>query len=81
MNNGIAGTMARILYCEGAWGIANASYTQQYFTELSSNTIGFIGAVLYHAIHEYQDDGSRITVQFMGHMVECMYQEVCYTPS
>ena len=37
---------------------------------MSGNTMGLTGAVLYHAISEYNDEGGKKTIAFYGHLVE-----------
>lgn len=70
MNKSIAAVMARAFYSNGRWGIAAMTGNQEHFKTSSANLIALIGAVLYHAIKEFQDDGKRKTIAFNGHVVE-----------
>jgi hypothetical protein len=70
MNKVIASVMARAFYYNGRWGIAAMTGNQKHFETLSANMMAFIGAVLYHAIKEYHDDGKRKTIPFHGHIIE-----------
>jgi hypothetical protein len=66
--------MARAFYNNGKWGIATMTGNQSKFETLSANMIALVGAVLYNAVKEFQDDGKRKTIPFHGHLVEGMSQ-------
>ncbi|OAK93361.1 hypothetical protein IQ06DRAFT_382881 [Phaeosphaeriaceae sp. SRC1lsM3a] len=76
MNKSIAAVMARAFYSNGRWGIAAMTGNQEHFKTSSANLIALIGAVLYHAIKEFQDDGKRKTIAFNGHVVEDKYNAI-----
>ncbi|KAH5563463.1 hypothetical protein HBI24_248810 [Parastagonospora nodorum] len=44
---------------------------------LSANIIALIGTVLYNAIKEYYNDGTRKTIYFYGYTVENNYNAIC----
>jgi hypothetical protein len=71
--------MARAFYNTGKWGIAAMTGNQNRFESLSANMIAFVGAVLYNAIKEYQDDGKRKTIPFHGHLIEGRLQRYSTT--
>ncbi|KAH5291829.1 hypothetical protein HBI12_239050 [Parastagonospora nodorum] len=44
---------------------------------LQSNSLPLVGTVLYNAIKEYHDDGTRKTIYFHGHTIEDNYNAIC----
>ena len=69
-NVAIAGVLTRSFYTNGQWGIGYIVSDNDGFKIMSGNTMGLAGAVLYHAIGEYNDDGGKKTIGFHGHLVE-----------
>ncbi|KAH4847676.1 hypothetical protein HBH75_160760 [Parastagonospora nodorum] len=47
------------------------------FQFLSANMMALVGTVLYNAIKEYYDDGTRKTIYFYGHTIEDNYNAIC----
>ncbi|KAH5921354.1 hypothetical protein HBI86_247480 [Parastagonospora nodorum] len=54
----------------------NITENQNKFQFLSANIMALIGTVLYNAIKEYHDDGTRKTIHFHGHTVEDNYNAI-----
>ncbi|KAH6109755.1 hypothetical protein HBI64_222630 [Parastagonospora nodorum] len=67
LNSAIAAIIARAFYNNGKWGISF----------LSANMMALVGTVLYNAIKEYYDDGTRKTIHFYGYTVEDNYNAIC----
>ncbi|KAH6102344.1 hypothetical protein HBI64_252440 [Parastagonospora nodorum] len=67
LNSAIAAIIARAFYNNGKWGIGF----------LSANMMALVGTVLYNAIKEYHDDGTRKTIHFHGYTVEDNYNAIC----
>ncbi|KAH6289502.1 hypothetical protein HBI39_209000 [Parastagonospora nodorum] len=65
LNSAIAAIIARAFYNNGKWGIGF----------LSANMMALVGTVLYNAIKEYYDDGTRKTIYFHGYTVEDDYHD------
>ncbi|KAH5205371.1 hypothetical protein HBH77_100990 [Parastagonospora nodorum] len=66
LNSAIAAIIARAFYNNGKWGIGF----------LSANMMALVGTVLYNAIKEYHDDGTRKIIYFHGHTVEDNYNAI-----
>ncbi|KAH5205667.1 hypothetical protein HBI62_245430 [Parastagonospora nodorum] len=75
LNSAIAAIIARAFYNNGKWGIGAMAGNQDKFQFLSANMMALVGTVLYNAIKEYHDDGTRKTIHFHGHTVEGMLQQ------
>jgi hypothetical protein len=69
-NAAIAGVLTRCFYTNGLWGIGYINSDSSGLKNMSGNTMGLIGAILYHAISEYNDEGGKKTIAFHGHLVE-----------
>ncbi|KAH5492820.1 hypothetical protein HBI31_115240 [Parastagonospora nodorum] len=55
----------------------NRERNQDKFQFLSANMIALVGTVLYNAIKEYYDDGTRKTIYFHSYTVEDNYNAIC----
>ncbi|KAH6104964.1 hypothetical protein HBI64_241480 [Parastagonospora nodorum] len=66
LNSAIAAIIARAFYNNGKWGIGF----------LSANMMALVGTVLYNAIKEYYDDGTRKIIHFHGYTVEDNYNAI-----
>ncbi|KAH4124193.1 hypothetical protein HBH47_072950 [Parastagonospora nodorum] len=62
--------LTRAFYNNGKWGISAMAGNQDKFQFLSANMMALMGTVLYNAIKEYHDDGTRKTIHFHGYTVE-----------
>ncbi|EAT90553.1 hypothetical protein SNOG_02341 [Parastagonospora nodorum SN15] len=76
LNSAIAAIIARAFYNNGKWGIGAMAGNQDKFQFLSANMMALVGTVLYNAIKEYHDDGTRKTIHFHGHTVEDNYNAI-----
>ncbi|KAH4030237.1 hypothetical protein HBI09_126760 [Parastagonospora nodorum] len=63
LNSVIAAIIARAFYNNRKWGISF----------LSANMMALVGTVLYNAIKEYYDDGTRKTIYFHSYTVETIH--------
>ncbi|KAH5883296.1 hypothetical protein HBI91_019230 [Parastagonospora nodorum] len=52
-----------------------AAYALNYLKLLRSNSLPLVGIVLYNAIKEYYNDGTRKTIYFYSHTVEDDYHD------
>ncbi|KAH5346185.1 hypothetical protein HBI33_226590 [Parastagonospora nodorum] len=76
LNSAIAAIIARAFYNNRKWGISAIAGNQDKFQFLSANMMALIGTVLYNAIKEYHDDGTRKTIHFYGYTVEDNYNAI-----